>query len=825
MTTPQIPDAGLPVEAAVPAVRHALAEQGHAVLTAPPGSGKTTVVPLRLLGSDWLEGRKIVLLEPRRLATRAAARRMAHLLGEDVGRTVGYVTRTDRNTGPGVRVEVVTEGVLTRRLQRDPGLMDTGLVVFDEFHERNLQTDLGLALALDARAVLRPDLRILVMSATIDAARVAALVGGDEAAPVVAAEARTHPVELRWAPPPRNARLEPHAAAVIRKVLDAEPGDVLVFLPGMGEMRRIAGLLAEDGISADVRLLHGSLPLAEQDAAISPSLPGRRKVVLSTDIAETSLTVEGVRIVVDSGLARAPRFDARTGMTRLRTVSISKASADQRAGRAGRTEPGVAFRLWSKLEQGGRTAHIVPEITQVDLAGFALELATWGASRPDHLRFLDPPPPRTFEEARSLLALLGALDAGGRLTGMGRAMAGLPLHPRLAHMVVAAEDEDTALACVVAALVDDRDILRGRPEEVPVDLAERVAIVAGDRRHPLADRAAVERVRRNARDLADRAGAGWGAVEPGHAGRIAAAAYPDRLAIRRGSPGRFQLRTGTTAWFAATDPLAVAPFLVVCDIDGKRKDARIRLAAALTPDEVAAGFARDVDERRQLAWDGDRLVERIERRLGGFALDRRERRPEPGPDTTAAIVDRIRERGLAVLAWSGEVEELARRVAFLHVRLGDPWPDWSAETLLSSLDVWLLPHAGMPTGLDDFAGLDLRKILMRSLDPRAVAELDQLAPPRITVPSGRALAVDYTGDVPVLAVRVQEMFGSTSTPEVAGEPVRLHLLSPAGRPVQITRDLAGFWEGSWADVRKDMAGRYPKHPWPEDPAHAEPTRR
>ena len=826
MSGPHLNDTGLPVEAVVPAVRVALAEHRHAVLTAPPGSGKTTVVPLRLMGEPWLRDRKIVVLEPRRLATRAAARRMAQLLGEQVGLTVGYVTRTDRRTGPGVRVEVVTEGVLTRRLQSDPGLVDTGMVVFDEFHERNLQTDLGLALALDARGILRPDLRILVMSATIDAAKVAGVVGDDEApAPVVMAEARAHPVEVRWAPPLRNARIEPHAAAVIRTVLSTEPGDLLVFLPGMGEMRRIERLLAEDGVDADVHLLHGSLPLEEQDAAIAPSDPGTRKVVLSTDIAETSITVEGVRIVIDSGLARAPRFDARTGMTRLRVVSISKASADQRAGRAGRTEPGIAYRLWSKLEQGGRVAHIVPEITQVDLAGLALELAAWGAASPAHLRFLDPPPARAFEEGRKLLAALGALDGGGRLTEVGRAMANLPLHPRLAHMVATAAAADATLACIVAAVVDDRDILRGRPDEVPVDLAARVAIVAGERTHPRADRGAIDRVRRNARDLADRARVEWGSVEPSHSGRVAASAYPDRLAIRRGSPGRFQLRTGTTAWCAAQDPLAVEQFLVVCDIDGKRKDARIRLAAALTPDEVADRFASEVDERRRLEWEGDRLVERIERRLGGFALDRRERRPDPGPDTTAAIVDRVRHRGLAALPWTPAVSQLSERVTYLHRHLGDPWPDWSPEALEASLDVWLAPHAAAATGLDDLARLDLRRILMRWLDPRLAADLDVLAPARITVPSGRAITVDYTGDVPTMAVRVQEMFGSTVTPSVAGEPVRLELLSPAGRPVQITQDLAGFWEGSWAEVRKEMAGRYPKHDWPDDPAAANPTSR
>jgi len=825
MRDSSLPDTGLPVESAVAAVRHALAEHGHAVLVAPPGSGKTTVVPLRLLDEPWVGGRKIVVLEPRRLATRAAARRMAHLLGEEVGATVGYVTRTDRNTRPDVPVEVVTEGVLTRRLQRDPGIADTSLVVFDEFHERNLQTDLGLALALDARVVLRPDLRILVMSATIDGHRIAGLIGGGEPAPVVAATAPSHPVEVRWAPLPRQVRIETHAAAVVRSVLATEDGDVLVFLPGMAEMRRVASALVEDGIGANVHLLHGSLPVAEQDAALAPSPPGRRRVVLATDIAETSLTVEGVRIVVDSGLARAPRFDARTGMTRLRTVAIAKASAEQRAGRAGRTEPGVAYRLWSKLEHGARVPHIVPEITQVDLGGFALELADRGVASPAHLRFLDPPPARTFGEAHTLLTTLGALGSGGEITALGRAMANLPLHPRLAHMVVTATDDDATLACIVAAIVDDRDILRGSADELPVDLAVRVAAVAGQRTRLRADPAAVERVRRTARDLAERSGVRWGEVEPAHSGRVAAGAYPDRIAIRRGSPGRFQLRTGTTAWCAAGDALAVAPFLVVCDLDGKRKDARIRMAAALSPDEVAARFAAEVEERRRLEWEGERLVERIERRLSGFALDRRDRRPGPSPEVTAAVMVRVRQRGIAVLPWDDAVEDLTRRVGYLNRRLGPPWPDWSPATLLATLETWLVPHAGSPTGLDDLAGLNLRRILLRSLDPRIADDLDRLAPARLTVPSGRAVAVDYSGDVPVLAVRVQEMFGSTVTPAIAGEPVRLHLLSPAGRPVQVTQDLAGFWKGSWAAVRRDLAGRYPKHAWPDDPAHAPPTGR
>jgi ATP-dependent helicase HrpB len=816
----------LPIETVVPDVRRALAEAGAAVLSAPPGSGKTTIVPLRLLDEPWLGGRRITVLEPRRVATRAAARRMAQLLGEEVGATVGYVTRDDREVSRATRIEVITEGVLTRRLQRDAEIPGTGVVIFDEMHERNLQTDLGLALTLDARRVLRPDLRILAMSATIDTDRVAGLLGTeDDPAPIIHGAAGLHPVDVRWEPLPRSARLEAHTAAVVRRALSGEPGNLLVFLPGMGEMLRVRDALLEANAPAQIMLLHGSLPAAEQDAALAPSLPGVRKVVLSTDIAETSLTVEGIRVVVDSGRARAPRFDRRTGMTRLQTISISKASAEQRAGRAGRIEPGVAYRLWSKLEHGARRPHIEPEITQVDLAGLALELAAWGAATPSELAFLDPPPARAFAEAEKLLEVLGALDEHGKLTETGRAMADLPLHPRLAHMVVACDPGDRGLACVLAALVEDRDVLRGHPDEVPIDLALRVRLVEDPgSRHPQAMGRAVQRVRRAADDLARRTRTSVTNVHPEHAGHVLALAFPDRLAVRRGSPGRFQLRTGTTAWCTNSDPLAVEQFLVPADLDGKRKDARIRLAAAIDAADVAQRFRHEVTERRQLVWEGDRLLERTERKLGGVALDTQQRRPPPGPDTTAAIMRRIRDHSLADLPWTPAASSLRARVLFLRSRFGDEWPDWSLEALTASVDHWLAPRLVEPRGLGDVARVDMVRILRSLLPFPQSADVDRLAPTHIKVPGGRNVPVDYTGEVPVLSVRVQEMYGTTETPRVAGEPVLLQLLSPADRPVQITQDLAGFWKGSWSEVRKDMAGRYPKHNWPMDPASATPHR-
>ncbi len=814
----------LPIEAVIPELRNALRGVGSAVLTAPPGSGKTTVVPLRLLDEPWLDGRKIVMLEPRRLATRAAARWMARQIGDGVGGTIGYVTRYDRRVGGHTRIEVVTEGVLTRRLQRDPELPDTAIVVFDELHERSLQTDLGLALALDARSVLRPDLRILVMSATIDARRIASLLEFDRPVPVIEGEARQHPVEVRWVPPRRGQRMESHIAATIRRAAASDGGDILAFLPGMGEMRRVERDLVDSGLDADVRPLHGSLPVSDQDDALTPSSAGRRRVVLATDIAETSVTVEGVRIVVDSGMARKPQFDARTGMTRLRTIQISRASADQRSGRAGRVAPGIAYRLWSKLEHGARPRHIAPEISQVDLAGLALELAAWGT--PAHgLRFLDPPPQRTMREAHGLLRRLGALDENGDLTVTGGLMATLPLHPRLARMVVDAGG-DGALACAIAALLADRDPLRGHPDELPVDLAVRVDLLReASRSHAAADGRSVRRLRDSAHDIARRAGIVAGPIDSAHTGTVLALAYPDRLAIRRGSPGRFQLRTGATAWIRDTDGLAAEAFLVVGDLDGKRKDARIRLAAAIDAADVACAFEHEVDRRGSLVWVGDRLVFRTEVRLGRIVLEATERRPDPGPATAAALVERLRSTHLTDLSWTTAARTLQARIAHLWRTIGSPWPDWSDPALAASVDDWLAGPLATASGLDDLARVDVRATLSRMLGHQRLADLDRLAPTHVTVPSGRRIPVDYDADTPTVSVRVQEMFGTTATPTVADRPVRLELLSPARRPIQITQDLARFWEGSWHDVRKDMAGRYPKHDWPDDPATARPSRK
>lgn len=813
----------LPIEDVVDHVARALADAGTAVLVAPPGSGKTTVVPLRLL--DSVAG-TILLLEPRRLATRAAARRMASLLGEPVGATVGYVTRHDRELGPTTRIQVVTEGILTRRLQQDPGLDGTGLVIFDEVHERNLQTDLGLALALDARSGLRPDLRLLAMSATIDPRPLADLLGD---APVIAAHARTHPVDVRWRPsPPRARHPEDHVAAIVREALSESGGDVLVFLPGMADMRRTQDRL--DDVLADVRLLHGSLPTEEQDLAIAPGQPPFRKVVLSTDIAESSLTVEGVSVVVDSGRSRSPRFDARTGMTRLQTVPISKASADQRSGRAGRLGPGIAYRLWSKMEHAGRPAQIEPEITTVDLAGLALELAAWGVFDPTELAWLDQPPAAAWSEAVSLLELLGAIQEGA-LTDSGRAMAALPLHPRLARMVVDAgrigATGGATLAVLLATILDERDPMRGRPDEVPVDVGLRIRLLT-DRgfSHPRAAGGALHRLRDVAADLARRAGVDMTAtVDIDAAGQILALAYPDRLAVRRGSPGRFQLRTGTTAVVPPSDPLAPESFLVAADLDGRRRDARIRLAAAIDRADVEALFAHEVDESRRLEWEGDRLVDRSRRRLGGVVLSTIDRPPEPGDATTAALLKRVSDEGLGALPWSNAARHLQARVGHLRRRLGDDWPDWTDTALRRSLGEWLEPRLVGATSWEDVQRLDLRSILLAGLDHRQVARLDELAPTHVTVPSGRRVRLDYSGADPVLSVRVQEMFGTAATPTVGNRPVVVELLSPADRPVQVTSDLAGFWQGTWHDVRKEMAGRYPKHPWPEDPLAAPPERK
>ena len=820
-----LPD--LPVLDALPSVLSALADHGSAILVAPPGAGKTTLAPLVLINEPWMVGLRIVMLEPRRLATRAAAQRMASLLGEHVGETVGYQTRDERHIGRHTRIEVVTEGVLTRRLQHDPSLDGYGLVIFDEVHERNLPTDVGMALLLDARSSLRPDLRVLAMSATPDTKGLLRVLGDDT--PVAASDGRMHPVDIVWSPLGKQDRVQEATAALVQRALREQVGDILVFLPGVGEIRRVQGLL--EGVipaGVDVYPLAGALSLAEQDHALASSPAGRRRVVLSTDIAESSLTVDGVRVVVDAGLARVPRFDQRTGMSRLTTVSTSRASADQRAGRAGRTEPGTAYRLWSKLEHGTRRAHLEPEITQVDLAGLALELAAWGTPV-NELRWADAPPPRTLQQATELLVRLDALTDDGRLTDRGHRMLALPLHPRLARMVAGADAVDGSLACVVAALLDERDVFRGRPDELPADLALRVGAVCGQY-HDRADSRDVRRVRDRAADIARRAQMRFDLddVRSDRCGVVLALAYPDRVAVRRNQPGQFQLRTGSSAWTPPTDPLANERFVVAADLDGKRDNARIRIGAALDVNDVISSLADQIERRESLVWDKQRddLVQRIETRLGGMLLDEQVRSAEPGEATTAALVERVRTTRLAALRWSPSAVLLRARVAFLRHHLGpDAWPDWSDAALIATLDQWVAPYLTGATGTADLVALDTSMLLSAQLDWDTSSQLTELAPTHLDTPAGRTALIDYSRDVPTASVRVQDLFGLGQHPTVAGRvPVSLELLSPADRPIQITSDLPGFWAGTWAIVRKEMAGRYPKHQWPTDPANATPKR-
>ncbi len=836
----------LPVEEVVEPLKSALIDPGTALLVAPPGSGKSTIVPLRLLNEPWLDGRRIMVLEPRRLATRAAARRMSDLLGERVGETVGYITREERRVGPATRIEVVTEGILTRRLQNDPELAGIGLIIFDEFHERNLQTDLGLALTLDVKQSLRGDLRLLLMSATIDADAIADALESHLTVrpPVITSDSRQHPINVRYAGSvskakagskrrsaqrgrPHSSDPVPRVCRLIHRALDEEIGDVLVFLPGMGEIVRTERQLTDDGVLAEIHRLHGSLSLDDQATALTPSM--RRKVVLSTDIAETSLTVEGVRVVVDSGLTRTPRFDTRTGMTRLQTVSISQASADQRAGRAGRTEEGVAYRAWSKIEQAARKPQTPPEITEVDLAGLVLELRAWGVRSPESLFFLDPPPDKIWDEAEELLADLGALNEAGDLTDLGRRMTSVPSHPRLARMILEADnDHEQRLACLLTALLDDRDLLAGMGRDAPVDLAVRVNLVIdpGSVEGPVArqvNRRSVDRVARNARDLMRRVGVGGSAddippsVVESAIGRMLALAFPDRLAIARGSRGRYQLRTRTTAWMAERDSLSTERFVVAADLDGRRKDSRIRLAGALDEVDVFDRFADAIETQVTVELDNGRVMERRQSRIGGVVLAEARRRAEPGDETAAVLTEAIRRKP-ELLVWGGGAGSLRHRVQLLHSRLGDPWPDWSDRALLAEMDTWLAPTLLAVTSIDELNGFDPNRMVERTLDYSLRAEVDRLAPTEIELPSGRSAKVDYERDSPTLSARAQDFYGMTVTPLIAGEPVVVELLSPAQRPIQVTTDLAGFWAGSWAEVRKDMAGRYPKHNWPKDPS-------
>ncbi|HEX2093709.1 MAG TPA: ATP-dependent helicase HrpB [Longimicrobiaceae bacterium] len=831
----------LPIEEVLPALRDALRRRTTAVLQAPPGAGKTTRVPLALLYEPWLAGGRIVMLEPRRLAARAAARRMAATLGEGVGDTVGYRVRMDTRVGPRTRIEVVTEGVLTRLLQSDPALEGVGLVIFDEFHERSLHADLGLALTLQSQSVLRDDLRILVMSATLDGGAVAALL---DDAPVVTSAGRSHPVETRYLPRPAEGHLEPLVARAVLEALEREPGDILAFLPGMAEIRRVEDRLREAGTRPGVRVypLHGALLQEEQDRAIEPSPPGERKVVLATSIAETSLTIEGIRTVVDSGRMRVPRFSPRTGMMRLETVPVSRASADQRRGRAGRLGPGVCYRLWTEPEQHGLVPHSLPEILSADLAPLALELAAWGVVDPGELRWLDPPPAAAYAQARELLARLGAMDATGAVTPHGRRMAGMGAHPRLSHMLLKARELGVApVACDLAALLGERDPFRGGGELPDADLRLRLGALRDARRggrphstfrgHAL-DHGALQRVLAEARHWRQELGIGGGEsggdVEA--VGLLLAFAYPDRIAQRRpGQPGRFLLRNGRGAVLDATQALVEAPFLVAADLDGQGRESRIFLAAPLAGEELEAHFGEQIETEESVAWDVEARAVRARRRerLGALTLrDAPIMDPDPGA-VAAALLEGIAREGIAALPWTRAARQLQERLVFLH-RLDPAWPDASDAALAASLATWLGPHLYGLRRLDEVARLDLVSLLLGLLPRERRAALDELAPTHLVVPSGSRIPIDYSDpQAPVLAVRLQEVFGMTETPRIArgAVPLTLHLLSPAHRPVQVTRDLASFWRTTYFEVKKDLKGRYPKHYWPDDPLQATPTHR
>lgn len=816
----------LPIESVIPDVRAALDRHRRAVLTAEPGAGKTTIVPLRLLDEPWLAGRRIVMLEPRRLAARASAARMASLLGESVGDTVGVTTRDDRRVGPNTRIEVVTEGILTRRLQHDPELEGCGLVIFDEFHERSQQADLGLALLLDAHRTLGLETAVLVMSATIDAPRVAELISEDQPAPVIECGGRTFEVEMHWRPRNKRDKLEPAVAQAVMWVLDQEDhGDVLVFLPGMAEIRRTQEQLRGLDPRIDVLALHGSLPLDEQDRAVSPSAPGTRKVVLSTDIAESSLTVEGVTAVVDSGLARAPRFDPGNGLTRLTTVSVSRASADQRAGRAGRMAPGIAVRLWSKIEHGTRSAFSPAEITQVDLAQFRLELAAWGTTDPATLPMLDPVPTQSWREAGEVLHMLGALDAEEMITDRGRGLARLPLHPRLGSIVLTGVDRGIgAMACALAALIDERDILRGRPVEVPADLGLRLDLLTDrTRRHAMASGRSIQLVRARANDLARRIRCTDDGYDRDRIGLLVAAGFPDRVAQRRGSGrGRFRLRNGAGVRLPDTDQLAGEEYLVAVDLDGKRKDARVRVGAAVDVTDLleTAGFDAQITERT--VWDKQRkdVVTRVDRHLGSLDLGSSTRRPAPSEEVTEILLDQVRRTRLKILNWTDNARAIQARAAYVRDRQPDAgWPDLSDKALVATLDDWLAPLLVGATGRADLDVISVAVAFDLLLGYEGRRKLDQALPSTFTLPAGRKLKIDYSVEPPTIKSRAQDFFGVTTHPSIlqGAQPLTVELLSPAGRPIQRTADLPGFWDGSWAEVRKDMAGRYPKHNWPKDP--------
>lgn len=809
----------LPVDAALPGVAEALSESGLAVLVAPPGAGKTTRVPLALLDAPWLGQRKILVLEPRRIAARGAAEFMSREVAEKLGGLIGLRARLASRVSPATRVEVITEGVFTRMILDDPELTGIGAVLFDEFHERSLDADLGLALALEARGALRPDLRLLVMSATLDGARIAKLLGG---CPVIVSEGRAYPVETRY-PGRKSARLEDDMTDAVLRALRDETGSILAFLPGQGEIMRTAERLAEriTDKGVDLAPLYGALDMGAQDRAVSPALPGRRKVVLATSIAETSITIEGVRVVIDSGQARVPRFDPEVGVSRLETVRVSRASADQRRGRAGRTEPGVCYRLWDEPETQGLVPFAEPEIKAADLSGLLLDCAEWGTADPRTLTWLDPPSEGLLKPAREDLTAIGALDGAGRITEEGRRLRALPLPPRLARMVILAARAGAAeRAALIAAVLVERGIGGNDPS-----LTTRLEAFARDRSRRAED------LRRMAQGWARQAEDGVARVADSglSTAGLLALAYPDRIAKARGAPGQYLLANGRAGNADTASPLARASYLVVAEMQGKAAATRILLAAETDEADVLSFAADRVISADDVAFDAASKSVRARRvrKLGAIALENQPRPLGKDEDVSAILCEGIAATGVASLPWSKAQLQLRQRVAFLNAA-GSALPDLSDEALRADACAWLQPFMNGKSRIADISADDLAAALDTLLPWGVRQKLDTEAPTHFEAPTGNRHAVDYEGQgAPALHIRVQELFGLKQHPAIAGGklPLTLYLLSPAHRPIQITRDLPGFWAGSWAAVKADMRGQYPKHPWPDDPANAMPTAR
>jgi ATP-dependent helicase HrpB len=831
---------GLPIDEVLPALRSVLSVHRNAVVEAPPGAGKSTVIPIALLDEPWLRGGKIVMLEPRRLATRAVATRMATTLGEAPGETVGYRMRLETRVSKRTRIEVVTEGVFTRMLQSDPALEGVAAVLFDEFHERSLHADTGLAFALDSQENLTPDLRLLVMSATLDGAAVAKLLGG---APVVTAAGRVFPVDVHHVgsgmPMLPGGRESPELGVVrtIKRALAEAPGDMLVFLPGAGEIRRVQGMLAGVGDDVDVLPLFGELAAGDQDAALRPAKAGRRKIVLATNIAETSLTIDGVRIVVDAGLERRSLFDPSSGMNRLEVQRISRASAEQRAGRAGRTAPGVCFRLWGEGAERSLAAYAPPEVCVADLAPLALDLAVWGTEA-SALRWLDAPPAATLASARDLLRRLGALDAAGKVTAHGRAMQEFPAHPRLAHMLLKARDlEVGSLAAELAALLSDRDLLRagagGSPRARDSDIRTRLEALR--RGSADIDRGALDRVRRSQRSFEQQLGVAGAARGGGDvdAGVLLGLAYPDRVARRRsGSEARYQMSNGKGALFAAVESIGREEFIVAVDLDDRDREAQIRLAARLDKQDLLGYFAPDLRRADELVWDerAEAVVARRVIRLDELLVEEKPLQDVPRAASAAAMVEGVRSMGISVLPWDDDARNFQARCEFVRKLdrkdIGD-WPDFSDAALAQDLS-WLEPFLDGATRRSQLTRVSVMEALRARLTYEQQRKLDSLAPTHIDLPTGTHARIDYLDDnAPIASMRMQEVFGLAATPRIGGGTVAVTftLLSPGRKPLQITRDLASFWRNAYLEVRKDMRGRYPRHYWPENPLEAEPTRR